>query len=134
MRTPSKKRNKSKIVLGKVHDSVKSAIHSKVYRYFFDNKQPTLDKLLSDVNSDADLCNPEFKRSSFHALLLDIGFAFVHRKTVNVLLYRDNIHLWICKYLRNIRWYRNEIKKIYYLNETGLTKVIAVLKYGLILL
>ena len=118
-----RREEKSKTVLGKVDDFLKSAIRSKVHKYFFENEQPTLDKILSDVNSDSELCNPdlglpEFKRTSFHILLLDIGFAFVKRKAVNVILDRDDIVLWRPKYLRNIREYRRENRKIYYLDET----------------
>ena len=65
-----------------------------------------------------DLDPPEFKRSNCHTLLLDIDFAFLHGKIVNILLNMDDIFVWRRKYLRNVRQYRHKNRKIYYLDET----------------
>ena len=65
---------------------------------------------------------PCFKRSTFHTLLLEIGFQFIKRSKVNVIIDRDDIVLWRRRYLRNIRRYRSENRKIYYLDETWLNE------------
>lgn len=115
--TPGKKRKRARNVLDKTCDEfVRSAIRRKVHQFFFENDPPTINKVLSAVNNDADL--PNLKRTSLHALLKEIGFEFVSRNRKSVIVERDDIILWRRQYLRNIREYRRQGRPIYYLDET----------------
>ena len=83
---------------------------------FFENEPPILDKVLLKVNNNPEL--PNFKRSTLHTLLIDMGLQFVKRFTVNMITDRDDITLWRRRYLRRIRQYRSKNKMICYLGES----------------
>ncbi|PSN53549.1 hypothetical protein C0J52_09177 [Blattella germanica] len=68
---PLKKKKRGKPVLGKIDDSMKSAIRCKIREIACKDESPTITKLLEAVNSDPDL--PNFKRSSFYRLLVEIA-------------------------------------------------------------
>lgn len=115
--TPAKKRPRARSVLDVVCDDfVRSAIRCKVHRFFANNEPPTLSKVLSAVNSDPDL--PNLKKSSLHTLLKETGFEFISRKRKTVIVDRDDIILWRRNYLRKIREFRQQQRKVYYLDET----------------
>ena len=116
VKTPQKKVLKPSSVIGNIDDFTKSAIRAKIHQFFLENIPPTLDKVLSAVNSDPNL--PDFKRTTFYRLLLQIGLKYVKRSEVNVIIDRDDIVLWRRRYLRSVRQYRAEGKKFYYLDET----------------
>lgn len=96
----------------------KNSIRSTVHEFFFNNDFPTLDKALKKVNDDTAL--PNFKRTTFYKLLKKLNFNIQRCGKNNVLIDRDEIILWRRDYLRKIRSYRNESRKIYYLGETYL--------------
>lgn len=81
---------------------------------------PTLDKVLRDVNSDQDL--PNFKRTTFFKLLNKIGFKFSKRSRKSLLMEKEEIIQWRRNYLRTIKKYREEKRKIYYTDETWLNE------------
>ncbi|CAH1957897.1 unnamed protein product [Acanthoscelides obtectus] len=80
------------------------------------NEIPTIDKILKQVNDDEDL--PNFKRSTFHKLLKELDFRFLKRGRNSLLIEKEEIVIWRREYLRKIRQFRAEGRKIYYLDET----------------
>lgn len=94
----------------------RNAIRRKVHQFFFKNEVPTIDKVLEVVNADNDL--PTFKRSTFYKLLKKLNFVHERRGRNSMLMDRDEIKIWRREYLKKIKSYRNEKRKIYYLDET----------------
>ncbi|CAH1992238.1 unnamed protein product [Acanthoscelides obtectus] len=80
------------------------------------NEIPTIDKILKQVNDDEDL--PNFKRSTFHKLLKELDFRFLKTGRNSLLIEKEEIVIWRREYLRKIRQFRAEGRKIYYLDET----------------
>lgn len=111
---------KRKLTYKKYIDSIddfdKNAIRRKVHQFFFRNELPTIDKVLREVNDDPDL--PDFKRTTFYKLIKELNFKFQSRGRNSMLLDRNEIVLWRREYLVKIKSYRNENRKIYYLDET----------------
>ena len=99
-----------------VDDFDRTAIRRKVHTYFFRNELPTIDKILKEVNDDTDL--PNFKRTTFYKLLKELDFRFLKRGRNSLLIEREEIVVWRRDYLRKIKKFRQEGRKIYYLDET----------------
>lgn len=113
--SPKNKKNKPNI-LEKLDDFTKCAIRRKVHEFFFRNEQPTLNKVLQKVNEDLDL--PNFKRTTFFRLLKLLKFKYRKSGRNMFVCDRDDIILWRRKYLRQIKKFREEGRKIYYQDET----------------
>ncbi|KAL4721072.1 hypothetical protein ACJJTC_018574 [Scirpophaga incertulas] len=79
---------------------------------------PSLKKVLTDVKEDDTL--PNFKRSfiRFHKILKHLKFKYMKRQRNNTLIDRDDIILWRRKYLQKIKQYREENRRIFYMDET----------------
>ncbi|CAH1961997.1 unnamed protein product [Acanthoscelides obtectus] len=105
-----------KSIVKSLDEADKHAITRKVHEFFFRNEIPTIDKVLQEVNGDTTL--PNFKRSTFHALLKHLNFKLKKRGRNSLLLDREEIVLWRRDYLTKIGKYRNQNRKIYYLDET----------------
>lgn len=114
--SPPKRRLRYKQICDTVEDIDKNAIRRKVHQFFFRNELPTIDKVLKDVNDDEQL--PSFKRTTFYKLLKSLNFKFKIRGRNSLLLDKDEIVLWRRNYLQKIKQYRQECRKIYYLDET----------------
>ncbi|XP_072377939.1 uncharacterized protein [Diabrotica undecimpunctata] len=113
----SPKKNKPrKTILHKIDDFDKTAIRRIVHQFFFRNEIPTIDKVLAAVNDDESL--PNFKRSTFHKFLKSLDFKYVRRGRNSALLEREEIILWRRNFLKSIKKFREENRKIYYLDET----------------
>lgn len=97
-------------------DFDKNAIRRKVHGFFFKNEIPTIDKVLQAVNEDGDL--PNFKRTTSYKLLKSLNFKYEKRGRNSLLIDRDDIIVWMREYLEKIKVYRNQKRKIYYLDET----------------
>lgn len=113
--TPSKNRRKSSIC-ERLDDFTKTAIKRKVHELFFRNELPTINKVLKSVNDDNDL--PNFSRATFHRILKYLQFRFLTRGRKSCLIEKNEIIVWRHTYLNNIRQFRSEKRKIYYLDET----------------
>lgn len=100
----------------KYDDFLRSAIRRKVHSYFLRNIPPTIQSVLNDVNEDETL--PDFKRTTFLRLIKDIGFRFQKRGNKALLLERSDIIAMRHAFLRKIRKFRNEGRKIVYVDET----------------
>lgn len=92
-----------------------TAIRKKVHQFFRRNEQPTIRKLVHVVNSDETLGN--YKKSKFHSILRELGFCYLKRNR-SILLERDDLIKWRQSYLLDIQRYREQRRKIYYLDET----------------
>lgn len=113
----SPKKNKPrKTIQDKVDDCDKTVIRRIVHQFFFRNEIPTIDNVLGAVNDDESL--PNFKRSTFHKLLKSLDFKYVRRGRNSASLEREEIILWRRKFLKSIKKFREENRKIYYLDET----------------
>lgn len=99
-----------------IDDFDRNAIRRKIHNFFFKNEMPTLDKVLKEVNDDNDL--PNFKRSTLHKFLKTLNFKYQRRGRNSMLLDKDEIVIWRRNYLKQIKQYRIENRKIYYLDET----------------
>lgn len=62
----------SRTVLDRVDEDTKSQIRRTVHEFFLQNEPPSIDKILGKVNENDTL--PNFKRSTFHKLLLELKF------------------------------------------------------------
>lgn len=94
---------------------VKSGIRKKVHNYFLQNIPPTLNAILCLVNNDPDL--PNFKRSTLHTLLKEIGFVYEQKGKKSLLTERTDLVKSRQQYLRDIRRYRTENRWIVYTGE-----------------
>lgn len=94
----------------------KNTIRRKVHEFFFRNEHPTVEKVLRTVNDDPDL--PNFKKSTFFKILKKLNFKYGRRQRNSFLMDRDDIKCWRRDFLCKIKAFRNEKKKIYYLDET----------------
>lgn len=113
----SPKNKKSRVAaVDKLDEFTKCAIRRKVHEFFFKNEQPTINKILSAVNNDKDL--PDFKRSTLYKLLKSLNFKFHERRRNMFICDRDDIVVWRRNYLRKIKQFREEGRKIYYQDET----------------
>lgn len=100
----------------KIDDFTKSAIRRKVHSFFIKGELPTLKKVLSEINEDDTL--PNFKRSTFHKILKDLKFKYIKRQRNNAIIDRDDIVLWRRNYLYKMKEFRNENRRIFYMDET----------------
>ncbi|XP_072380521.1 uncharacterized protein [Diabrotica undecimpunctata] len=82
-----------------------------VYRIIREQKN----KVLAAVNDES---LPNFKRSTFHKFLKSLDFKYVRRGRNSALLEREEIILWRRNFLKSIKKFREENRKIYYLDET----------------
>lgn len=124
LKTPGKARpgRVGKYTRAKIFSSFTlAAVRRKVHDFFRQNQPPTLQKVLADINKDDSL--PNFKRTSLYRLLIDIGFEFVKRKNKCMLIDRGDLILSRRRYLREIRQFRKEGKKIYYMGDTWMNQV-----------
>lgn len=103
-------------ILNKTDEFDKSVIRRKVHSFFLKGELPTLDKLLQVINEDESL--PNFSRTGLHRIIKHLKFKYVKRKRDNFLTDRDDIVLWRRKYLKQIQEYRNQNRRIYYMDET----------------
>lgn len=120
IKTPNKKRKSRCIRVNsreaKYDDFVRSAIRRKVHSFYMKNVPPTLKSILAAVNSDNDL--PNFKKSSFHLLLKEMGFTYSKRGNRALLIEREDIISWRHRYLYQIKKFRNEKRNIVYTDES----------------
>ncbi|KAL0275935.1 UNVERIFIED_CONTAM: hypothetical protein PYX00_003645 [Menopon gallinae] len=115
-RTKPRKRENKNSRNFKYDSYVKSSIRMKVHNYMYEKSAPTLNAILCLVNSDSDL--PNFKRTTLHTLLKEIGF--VYEQNGKKLLLTERCDSIKCRqeYLKDIRRFRSENRQIVYTGET----------------
>lgn len=115
--SPCKKREKKRNYPQKCDEFAKNAIRRKMHSFFFQNKLPTLKKVLAEIKKDPEL--PDISKTTLHKILTkDLNFRFLNRNRNSKLIDREDIIAWRCRYLRQIKKYREEGRHIYYLDET----------------
>lgn len=117
--TPGKKRPSSAgkaTRVNKYDEFTLSAIRRKVHFFYKRNEIPTAAKIMKVVNEDNEL--PTLSVRTVQRLLGDLGFVFRKRSRTSALIEREDIQTWRRQYLREIRRYRAEGRRIYYTDET----------------
>ncbi|XP_050420426.1 uncharacterized protein LOC126833253 [Adelges cooleyi] len=113
--SPNRKKNRDSIN-AKIDEFDKYAIRRIIHGFWFEKQFPTLDKILSRINSTEGL--PKFTRSSLYLLLRNyMGFEYVKRSRNNAMVENDGIVVWRRNYLETIKKYRNEGRPIYFMDE-----------------
>lgn len=95
---------------------IKSLIRKKIHNHFLQNISPTLNTILSLVNNDSNL--PNFKRSTLHTLLKEIGFVYEQKGKKSLLTERNDLIKCRQEYLQSIQKFRNEKRWIVYTGQT----------------
>lgn len=108
--SPDRKKNYEQI-----DDSNKIAIRKKIYAYWLRHEIPTIQKILWAIKKDSGL--PNISRSLFYQVLKELNFKYSKSKQNRALIEREDLVLWRQKYISDIRRYRSEGRKIYYLDE-----------------
>lgn len=116
VKSPNKKRICNKTLFSNMDELMKDAIRRKVHAFFMKNEIPTLNKVHAAIAEDSDF--PNISRTSLFRILHNLNFKFEKRGRSSMLMDREDIICWRRSYLRSIKRYREEGKKIYYLDET----------------
>jgi|SRR5579872_2984095 len=101
-------------------EDVKLIIRRKVHSFYFKKELPTLDKILRELSQDDTI--PLISRKLLWTTLKELNFAWEKHNRKALLLESDEIVCWRRKYLRSIKQFRNEQKKIFYLDETWINQ------------
>jgi hypothetical protein len=130
--TPGKKRpSQNRLTrVKKYTDFEKTAIRRKVHQLYRENIPPTSDKITMMVNEDPDL--PNISSRTMRRLLNDLGFRFERRQRRSYLIEHEDIVQWRREYLVKIKRFREEGKKIFYLDETWCNAGHTTKKHGLL--
>lgn len=112
---PVHKRNRLNIVQ-KIDDFDKSAIRKIVHSFFLKGELPTIKKILQNVNDDETL--PSLSITSLRRILKHLKFKFMKRQNKSILMDRRDIVLWRIKYLKEIKQFREQNRRIFYTDET----------------
>lgn len=113
--SPNRKKNRENIFT-KIDDFDKNAIRRTIHGFWFEKQIPTLDKILSRINTTEGL--PQFTRTTLYSLLRQMGFKYQRRSRNSAMTERDEIVVWRRNYLEDIKRYREEGRPIYYMDET----------------
>ena len=113
---PPKVYHRQRRVLDNIDDVAKNALRRCIHSFFEKNEPPTLNKILETVNQEEHL--PQLKRSTLSKLINEIGFRYSKRSRNSVLREKNEIIAWRRRFLREIRKYREEGRKFYFLDET----------------
>lgn len=87
-----------------------------VHNFYTRNEVPTLKKLKAHFNESEDL--PNVSSATVSRMLKKIGFRYRRRSRNAYLIEAPNIIQWRCKYLRQMREFRQQGRPIYYTDET----------------
>ncbi|XP_054259366.1 uncharacterized protein LOC128984106 [Macrosteles quadrilineatus] len=103
---------KREVEICKIRKGIKGKVHS-LYRQ---NIPPTVKKVTQMINEDPDL--PNVSVHTTRKLLHDLGFKYEKRERRSILIEREDIVRWRRSYLQDIKTFRTEERKIFYLDET----------------
>ena len=101
-----------------VDDFLNGLIKSKVHSFNSKKEHPTVDKVLALCKEDiAEF--PDMGRTTFWKTLRSVGFRYGKTEgNTKLMMERNDIVAWRCRYLREIREARGAGKPIVYLDET----------------
>lgn len=111
------KRGRKKLILD---EDVQYAIRRKIHSFYFKNELPTIKKIIGVVAEDDTL--PKISRDVLLRTLRQMNFRFLKRNRKSLLVEKNEIVVWRRNYLEKIRQYRQEGRKIYYMDETWLNE------------
>lgn len=103
-----------------VDEEAKVAIRRKIHSFFFKNEHPTIQKVLALTNEDPDV--PPMSRSKLRKVLHEMNIKYKTRQRKSVLTERDDIIDWRRRYIRQIRFHRQQGRPVFYLDETWLNE------------
>ncbi|XP_077485908.1 uncharacterized protein LOC144096974 [Amblyomma americanum] len=92
------------------------ALRSCVHDFFHRNEIPTVEKITTEFSERMKL--PSLRWWTVRRLLAEMGFKHEKRSRNSLLIDRDDITDWRNHYLRDVERYREEGRKIFYLDET----------------
>ncbi|XP_048488380.1 uncharacterized protein LOC125491162 isoform X2 [Plutella xylostella] len=115
-----KERPANRAIIDKLDDFILSAIRRKVHKFYYDGELPTIAKIFTAVNEDDSL--PNFTFGTMYRILKKLNFTYCKRSRKSILLDRPDLQIWRVNYLLKINEYREQNKKIYYLDETWLNE------------
>lgn len=96
--SPNRKKNRENIFT-KIDDFDKNAIRRTIHGFWFEKQLPTLDKILSRINTTEGL--PQFTRTTLYSLLRQMGFKYQQRSRNSAMIERDEIVVWRRNYLEH---------------------------------
>jgi transposase len=103
-----------------IDEAERHAIRRKVHAFYFNNEIPTLDKILCTLREDETIS--DIRRDALWKILREMNFRWEKVNRKSLLIEKDEIICWRRNYLRSIRDFRKENRKIYYLDETWLNE------------
>ncbi|XP_043259683.1 uncharacterized protein LOC122401547 [Colletes gigas] len=112
---PKEKRTRD-TTIDLIDDLDKNTIRRKVHEFYMKNEIPTAEKVLKVVNDDNDV--PNVNRAILYKLLKILNFQYARRGRSSMLFDREEIVVWRREYLKKIKSFRKDGRKIYYLDET----------------
>lgn len=107
------KRGRKRVCLD---DDTRRGIRRHIHYFFFRNEIPNLEKITQRINDDDSL--PQISSRVLKRTLHEMNFRFMKRSRKSALIEKEEIVLWRRKYISQLREYRRENRKIYYLDET----------------
>jgi len=117
--SPRRSRPRQRTIFNCLDEFDRNAIRMKVHSIYLRGEIPNLDKVLREINDDDTL--PNFSRTSLFRVLKKLNFVYKRRSRDCMLIDRDDIICWRRNYLRKLRQYRAEGRKIYFTDETWVT-------------
>lgn len=97
-------------------EDTRRAIRRHIHSFFFRNEIPTLQKIFQRIQEDDSL--PKISQRVLKRTIRELNFRYMKRNRKSFLIEKEEIVLWRRNYLKKLREYRRENRKIYYLDET----------------
>lgn len=101
-------------------EDTKYAIRRVFHGFFFKNEIPTIQKVKMALDSDESM--PKISRGVLLRTLRHMNIRYQKRNRKSHLIEKQDIILWRRDYLKKVREFRREGKKLYYLDETWLNE------------
>lgn len=110
-------RGRKKII---INDDTRYAIRRIAHSFFFRNEIPNVKKIAAAIEADDSM--PKISRHVLLRTLRAMQFRYLKRNRKSLLIEKSEVVLWRRKYLQEIRQFRREGKKIYWMDETWLNE------------
>lgn len=104
-----------------IDEDYKLVIRRTVHSFYFNKEIPTIDKILGALKQDQNM-SPTISRKKLWKTLKQMNFSWEKQNRKSLLIEKDEIICWRRHYLRQIKQFRSENRKIYYLDETWLNE------------
>jgi hypothetical protein len=104
-----------------IDEEHKVGIRRTVHSFYFKKEIPTLYKILGALKEDLNM-SPTISRKTLWKTLNEMNFSWEKANRKSLLIEKDEIICWRRQYLKQIKKFRSEMKKIYYLDETWINE------------